>query len=409
MALINPPAWLQQGSYPAKTDRQVIESIIPVEGVVSGLAVTQTTTASMSVNISAGKGFVAGTSVALQGMYNVINDAPSSIALPGSNVTNPRYDLIVISINDADVAGSTNSAEFKVISGVPSSSPAVPSIPPSTLVLARIYVGAGVSTITSASITDVRIRTAAKGGIITVPDSAARLRITAPSSGDPLFVNEESTGVTWRLRGTSWTPVTGETYVCTSTTRPTGIPQGFKIWETDTRQERIYSGTQWIWNGGVRPNAKLSRRGGAQTGITTTAFTVKLDTADYSNGGTIAVPDSSPVGSVTDHWIQVGEDGWYDVTFGMYVTGGASPVTVNMYLRKRNAQNATIQDYDVSSVVKTVNIDEKRIVVARLPFNKGERAHLFVTRGAGDVNTAIYGASSVYGSTSLELTYVSAF
>lgn len=203
MALINPPAWLQQGSYPAKTDRQVIESIIPVEGVVSGLAVTQTPTASMSVNISAGKGFVAGTSVALQGMYNVINDAPSSIALPGSNVTNPRYDLIVISINDADVAGSTNSAEFKVISGVPSSSPAVPSIPPSTLVLARIYVGAGVSTITSASITDVRLHTAARGGIIQVPDAASRLRITTY----PVLVEESSTGILWRNSGSGWAQV----------------------------------------------------------------------------------------------------------------------------------------------------------------------------------------------------------
>lgn len=194
----------------------------------------------------------------------------------------------------------------------------------------------------------------------------------------------------------------------TSTTRPSTPFIGQKIWESDTKQERLWNGTTWIWVGGVRPNARLTRRGGAQNAITTTAFTVKLDTADYANGGMTAQADTSPVGTVTDHWIQVGEDGWYDVTFGLYVTGGAIPVSINVYLRKRNNLNATISDYDITSVVKTSTIDEKRIVTARIDFKKGERAHLFVTRGAGDTANALFGSSTLYGSTALELTYVGA-
>lgn len=194
----------------------------------------------------------------------------------------------------------------------------------------------------------------------------------------------------------------------TSTTRPATPFVGQKIWESDTKQERLWNGTTWVWIGGVRPNARLTRRGGAQSAITTTAFTVKLDTVDYANGGMIAVADTSPVGTVTDHWLQAGEDGWYDVTIGLYVTAGVSPVSINAYLRKRNNLNVTITDYDVTSVVKTASIDEKRIVTVRMDFKKGERAHLFVTRSAGDTNTAMYGSPSVYGSTALEMTYVGA-
>lgn len=43
----------------------------------------------------------------------------------------------------------------------------------------------------------------------------------------------------------------------TSTTRPSTPFIGQKIWESDTKQERIWTGAQWLWNGGVRPMARM--------------------------------------------------------------------------------------------------------------------------------------------------------
>lgn len=223
MALINPPAWLQQGSYPAKTDRQVVSSIFQYEGVLTGFETSQTATASMSVIIGPGRAVINGTSVEFQGMYNVVNDAPVSITIPGSNTNNPRYDLVVVTINDADVSGTLNNVEFKVISGVPASSPTVPSIPASTLVLARIFVGAGVSSIPTSAITDVRLLTAPRGSIVQLWDAAARLRITSY----PVIVSEGSTGILWRNSGSGWemlSEVKG-TYV-PEITGPTSINYG---------------------------------------------------------------------------------------------------------------------------------------------------------------------------------------
>ena len=34
-------------------------------------------------------------------------------------------------------------------------------------------------------------------------------------------------------------------WICTSTTRPTGVSEGFTIWETDTKRELIWTGTNW--------------------------------------------------------------------------------------------------------------------------------------------------------------------
>lgn len=213
MAIINPPAWLQQGSYPARTDRLVLNSLVSQQGVVEGLDVVQTSGVSMGVRVAAGKAFIAGTSTALQGMYNVINDAYTTVALEGSDPTYTRYDLIVLRVLDADVAGSTNEARLERVTGTASSSPQVPTAPASSLVLARVTVAAGVSTIANASITDTRLFTAAVGGIIVVPNEAARLRIATPAANSTTYVHQKDTDILWKNNGAGWvslsTPDTG--------------------------------------------------------------------------------------------------------------------------------------------------------------------------------------------------------
>lgn len=220
MAIINPPAWIQQGSYPARTDRLVMSSLVWQQGVVEGLDVSQTSGVSMGVRVNAGKAFIQGTSASLQGMYNVINDAFTTIPLEGSDPTFTRYDLIVLRILDADVAGSANEARLERITGTASSSPQVPTAPASSLVLARITVGAGVSTIANASITDTRLFTAAGGGIVWLPNEAARLRLGNPPAGRVYYIHQADTGVLWKNTGTSWALVVEST--APVTVNPTG-------------------------------------------------------------------------------------------------------------------------------------------------------------------------------------------
>jgi len=129
-----------------------MKSLVPNPGVVDGLAVVQTSGVSMGVRIGAGRAFIEGTTTTLQGMYNAVNDAFTTVPLAGSDSTYARYDLIVLQIRDADVSGSTNEAVFLPITGTPSSSPQVPAAPASSLVLARVLVAANASTISNAAI-----------------------------------------------------------------------------------------------------------------------------------------------------------------------------------------------------------------------------------------------------------------
>lgn len=126
------------------------------KGILGGIAmsgdfaVAQNGTPNMSVNVASGLGVVAGSNNApVQGAYNVYNDATVNIAVPASNPSFPRIDLICITIQDAFYSGATNTAIIQDVAGVAASSPTIPAAPANSLVLAHIYVGAGVTSITN--------------------------------------------------------------------------------------------------------------------------------------------------------------------------------------------------------------------------------------------------------------------
>ena len=212
MAARNPPLWLQAGSHPATNDRLLLEALMaPPPAVVSGagygivgpsdLAVTQNGTPNMSVNIAAGKAFIDGTENANQGAYLAVNDATVNLAISASSPTNPRKDLVVAKVQDAEWSGATNSWSLAVVTGTPAASPAEPAVPANAIVLALVDVAANATSITNANITDRRRRAVTLGGIV----------------------------------------------VCTSTTRPTtGLYEGLFIYETDTDRVLVYSGAAWV-------------------------------------------------------------------------------------------------------------------------------------------------------------------
>ncbi len=172
-------------------------------GVVGAgdLAVTQNGTPNMSVNVAAGRAFIRGTETASlnQGAYGFFNDGTVNLAVAASDPTNPRRDLVVAQVRDANYSGAANDARLAVITGTAAAVPVDPTVPANCLVLARISVAAGSTSVLNAAITDLRTRASSLGGI----------------------------------------------QVCTSTTRPTGFA-GLTIFETDTARPLVHDGTGWV-------------------------------------------------------------------------------------------------------------------------------------------------------------------
>lgn len=175
-------------------------------GVVSAgdFAVAQNGTPNMSVNVAAGRAFIRGTETGSlgQGVYSVFNDSVVNLSIGAADPTNPRRDLIIAQVRDANYSGASNDARLAVVAGTPAASPADPTPPANALVLARVAVAAGATSITNANITDLRTRAASLGA----------------------------------------------TQVCTSSTRPSGasVYSALEIFETDTLRLLRHDGTGFV-------------------------------------------------------------------------------------------------------------------------------------------------------------------
>lgn len=179
MALETPAYVISAASHSAALFRQTAQAGLISSGVVGNgsLAVSANGTPNMSVNVAAGIVWCPGTlgatagmptnlgaqttyglpsTFTAQGSYCAYNDGTVNLPIAAADPTNPRIDLICASVQDAQYAGSNNQAILQVVTGTPAPSPSVPSAPASTEVLAQVAVAAGVTSITSGNITDVR-------------------------------------------------------------------------------------------------------------------------------------------------------------------------------------------------------------------------------------------------------------
>jgi hypothetical protein len=161
MTLVSPPSWLQAGSYPAESDRQVQQALYATTGIVgsASMAVTQNSPAGMSVRVASGWAAVIGTTQANMGAYTFYNDASVTLTITTADPTNPRIDLICATVRDAYYTGAFNDVIYQVIAGTPAGSPVAPTLPANSITLATVAVGAGVTQINTANITDTRVST----------------------------------------------------------------------------------------------------------------------------------------------------------------------------------------------------------------------------------------------------------
>jgi len=159
MTLQTPPSWLQAGSYPAQYDRLTAQALWATTGIIgsSSLAVTQNTPPGMSVRVASGWAAIVGTTTSNMGVYTIFNDATVALTVTTADPTNPRIDLVCATVRDAYYSGANNDVIFQVIAGTPAGSPVAPALPANSISLATVAVGAAVTQINTANITDTRV------------------------------------------------------------------------------------------------------------------------------------------------------------------------------------------------------------------------------------------------------------
>lgn len=159
MTVHTPPSWLQNGSHPAENDRLTTQALWATTGIIksTSLQVTANSPVGMSVLVSSGWAAIVGTIQPNMGTYVGFNDDTVTLPITTANSTNPRIDLVCMTVNDSYYSGATDNVVLQVVAGTPAGSPVVPATPANSIALAEVYVGAGVLSITSGNITDTRV------------------------------------------------------------------------------------------------------------------------------------------------------------------------------------------------------------------------------------------------------------
>ncbi len=199
MTEVNPCFPLSGKTHAAEVVRDVIHALRLGAGVVGSndLEVSQTPTPSMAVQVSSGRAVIGGTEGMWQGSYVVRNDGTVTLPITPADPSLARQDLVVARVHDADYSGATSAWALEVVTGTPGGGD--PATPASSLVLARVSVGPGATSIANANITD--LRTFARSKIVPGP-AGLHVRDSADTR-DNLTVGD---GGDLTIRGNLWIP-----------------------------------------------------------------------------------------------------------------------------------------------------------------------------------------------------------
>jgi hypothetical protein len=308
MTVTNPPAWLQEGEYPAHTDRLVSSSLVAEPGVVKtgDLAVRQSDTPGMSVVVPSGHAWIRDGvgSTASQGMYNFVNIGDETLAVDASHASQYRVDRVVARIEDSELSGTVDLASLAVLKGDNAASlvaaqALTPAVPARSESLATVTVNPSASSITTADIT--------------------------PETTVAKLYSEMAPGVT----------------VVTSSSRPIGTDRivGMLIYETDTKRTWQWNGSEWQFRGGPGPRGFVNRPGdwGMVTGET--RYIVSLAPLTGSSFETAYYTFVDSVSNSVGDRIRVKQSGMYAIEMYSVLTNNSS--NFNLSFRAYTAVNSS--------------------------------------------------------------------
>lgn len=162
MAMLT-PLWMQDGSYPASSDRQLIQVVLGAqERILAGLEVGPSDPAALSVVVSAGILGVRGDDTSNQGFYLCVSTASETITMPPAPGSGQRIDLVIGRVNDPQAGGPAGvSWSWVVEQGTPAgSNPTPPAVPTSAVAVASVLRSEGDGPISGGMITNIGPRAA---------------------------------------------------------------------------------------------------------------------------------------------------------------------------------------------------------------------------------------------------------
>lgn len=154
------PLWMQNGTYPARFDRLLIQRAFGDHEIVfTGLVITQNGAGDVSVNASLGSATIMGDDQTDQGMYLVWMDANQNVPMPAVPGSNKRIDIVSLRINDPQAGGPVgNNATWVITQGTASATPVAPTVPTSAIPIAQVLRTAGDAAVLTSQLTDVAAR-----------------------------------------------------------------------------------------------------------------------------------------------------------------------------------------------------------------------------------------------------------
>ena len=216
MTEVNPPIALQNAGsvHTAQVLRNAVNALATSANAASSLRarsgvhvdlggalkVQQAGAPNMTVDVLSGVALIAGSENSAQGIYSVLNDATKNISIAASDPSLPRIDLICYKVQDTFYSGAVNSSSIVAVTGTPNSSPVAPTAPANSITIAQIAVGAGVTSIVNANITDTR--TFLGFGMLTVGSITERDAIGGLHPGNKVWRRDLSMYQVWD--GASW-------------------------------------------------------------------------------------------------------------------------------------------------------------------------------------------------------------
>jgi hypothetical protein len=162
-------------------------------GVFPGMgAMAVNAAGGMNISVNAGYCCCPNSSSALQGAYVFGLMNAQTFALNAASATLPRIDIVVANV--ADLGTDASAAYVQVITGTPAAAPTPPAAPANSITLAQILVGAGVTSVTAANVTDVRSYVVAPGGILPIQSEAFAPAVPATQFLYNIATNQLVTG-----------------------------------------------------------------------------------------------------------------------------------------------------------------------------------------------------------------------